>query len=80
MKKNWDKYDGKTKYDEGGRVWDGVITFVLNFFAIIFVFIGWILKLIWKFVKDVLHSMYGKVVALIASGVLIYFLSHFFRK
>lgn len=73
MKKDWNKYDDKNSF------WDGIVTFFLNFFGIIAaIFIG-IFKLIGRFFADILKSFYGKLVALIATGLLVYLISKFVK-
>ena len=55
-----------------------IFDIILNFiFRFILGPIFWILSLIWKFLKNVMNHLYGKIVALVATGILIYLISRF---
>lgn len=54
---------------------------ILNFvFKFILSPIAWVISLIWKFFTDIMKHLYGKIVALVATGILIYVISKLLNK
>lgn len=58
------------------NVFEAILNFILRF---IIRPITWIGSLFFKFFSDVFKNLYGRVVAIIAAGILIYLISRFLK-
>jgi len=58
------------------NIFEGILNFVFRFILgpIFLVF-----SFVWTFLKDVMKHLYVKIVAVVATGILIYLISHFLK-